>query len=178
MTPSPCRPIRKIMPHRQYYHSVSGRSGSGDENARVVDDLGNVICTARDRDTADLITLLLNEYTHQKQQSGECSQTWAEIDSDIAISQQLHRDPAPRIDAARFRADIDAMADQSIAEVSELELRTLAAEILGSELAVSLWLGSPQPGLDGRLPSDLIQTPEGQRLVLDLLVRIQHGVYT
>lgn len=166
------------MPHRQYYHSVSGRLGSGDENPRVVDDLGNVICTARDKDTADLITLLLNEYTHQYQRDRECIQVGAEIGNDVTISQQLHRDLAPRIDAARFRADIDAVADQSISEVSEHELRTLAAEVLGSEEVVSLWLDSPQPGLGGRLPSDLIKTSEGQRLVLDLLVRIQHGVYT
>lgn len=42
---------------------------------------------------------------------------------------------------------------------------------------VSHWLDRPLPALDGRRPVELLDTPDGQRLVSDLLTRLQSGAY-
>jgi hypothetical protein len=38
--------------------------------------------------------------------------------------------------------------------------------------AVELWVHSPHPDLEGRKPLDVLQTPEGEHLVRELLERI------
>jgi putative toxin-antitoxin system antitoxin component (TIGR02293 family) len=52
-----------------------------------------------------------------------------------------------------------------------------AAEVMESPEAVRLWLETPNYGLGIRRPIDLIDSGEGGQ-VLDLLGRIQHGVFS
>jgi len=52
-----------------------------------------------------------------------------------------------------------------------------AAEVMESSEAVRLWLETPNYGLGFRRPIDLIDSGEGDQ-VLDLLGRIQHGVFS
>ena len=42
---------------------------------------------------------------------------------------------------------------------------------------VAHWLETPLPALGGRLPAELMDTPEGQSLVSDLVARLQSGAY-
>jgi len=55
-------------------------------------------------------------------------------------------------------------------------LYLLAAEVLEDADAARDWLRSPQLGLDGRVPLDLLSTDAGSREIEALLVRIEHGV--
>lgn len=43
---------------------------------------------------------------------------------------------------------------------------------------LSHWLEEPLPALDGKKPRDILGTIEGQRLVADLLARMQSGAFS
>jgi putative toxin-antitoxin system antitoxin component (TIGR02293 family) len=58
------------------------------------------------------------------------------------------------------------------------ELLAQATQTLGSQEAGERWFNSPQIGLDGKRPVDLVTTPPGAELVEDLLTRVEYGVYT
>lgn len=74
-----------------------------------------------------------------------------------------------------FLAEVTALAGKKVADYVLAE----ATRILGTEEAAMYWLSMPTPSLPGRAkPIDLLSTPGGCQLVLDLLVRIEHGVYT
>lgn len=53
-----------------------------------------------------------------------------------------------------------------------------AAQILGSREEALAWMRTPQIGLDGAVPEDLLGDPEGRKLVLQLLIRMEFGVYS
>lgn len=55
-------------------------------------------------------------------------------------------------------------------------LLSLATEVLESRKAVKNWLSSPQPGLGGKKPLDLMLTEAGCQEVEALLGRIEYGV--
>lgn len=57
-------------------------------------------------------------------------------------------------------------------------LTRLAADVLESEETGRKWLLSPQVGLGGAVPLDYATTEIGAREVEDLLLRIEHGVYS
>ncbi len=42
---------------------------------------------------------------------------------------------------------------------------------------VARWLEQPLPALGGQRPAELMDTPDGQRLVADLVARMQSGAY-
>ena len=52
-----------------------------------------------------------------------------------------------------------------------------ATEVFEDVAEARLWLQTPQYGLGGAIPLDLIQTTAGFREVEKLLTRIDHGVY-
>jgi putative toxin-antitoxin system antitoxin component (TIGR02293 family) len=52
-----------------------------------------------------------------------------------------------------------------------------AVEVFGSKEEVEQWLHSPAMGLNGRRPIDLLESPEGKRLVKEFLSRLEFGVY-
>jgi putative toxin-antitoxin system antitoxin component (TIGR02293 family) len=79
-------------------------------------------------------------------------------------------------------AEKDPAASLTVDEGSRLwkftELLAQATQTLGSQEAAEKWLNSPQIGLDGKLPVDLLTTIPGAELVEDLLMRMEYGVYT
>lgn len=56
-------------------------------------------------------------------------------------------------------------------------VRLLAEAVLGSAMEARRWLAVPAMGLDRKVPRELLSTPEGRRLVVTLLYRIDTGVY-
>lgn len=58
------------------------------------------------------------------------------------------------------------------------EILATATAIFGSQAEAEEWLESPAIGLDQRRPIELLATPAGVKLVEDLLVRLEYGVYT
>lgn len=53
-----------------------------------------------------------------------------------------------------------------------------AVEVLGNERDALHWLQTPRFALNNQIPLKLIETDEGQQEVLDLLGRIEHGVFS
>lgn len=67
----------------------------------------------------------------------------------------------------------DGGPPKDVTSVYELATRTL-----GSQEAAKIWLNSPQLGLGGNRPVDLLTTESGREQVETLLLRLEHGVYT
>ncbi len=79
-------------------------------------------------------------------------------------------------------AERDPAAKLTVDEGSRLwrftELLVQATQTLGSREAAEKWFATPQPGLDGRRPIELMATAPGAELVEDLLIRMEYDVYT
>ena len=58
------------------------------------------------------------------------------------------------------------------------EILAKAVSVFGTQAAAEAWMSRPAVGLDRRRPLDLLATPEGRRLVVEHLTRLEHGVYT
>ena len=58
------------------------------------------------------------------------------------------------------------------------EVMNRALKLQGSCEAALQWMRTPAPALDGNTPLDALATPDGAELVMDLLTRLEHGVYT
>ena len=56
-------------------------------------------------------------------------------------------------------------------------VKNRAAEIFGSFDAGDDWLNTPARGLNYKTPSHLLNTEAGRQEVLDMLARIDYGVY-
>ncbi len=57
-------------------------------------------------------------------------------------------------------------------------LYALAREVFGDPAIAREWLKTPQPGLNGRVPLELVRTEVGAREVENLLGRLEYGVLT
>jgi hypothetical protein len=89
----------------------------------------------------------------------------------LAQTRKRLRQVAARADDAAF-----ALALRSTPEGRAILRR--ATSVFGSEAAVRFWMGQPAFGLSGILPSDLIVTIAGRETVLELLERLDFGVYS
>lgn len=58
------------------------------------------------------------------------------------------------------------------------ELMVRATGIFGSQEEAERWFRSPAMALDQKRPIDLVTSSIGARMVEQLLIRIEHGVYT
>ena len=66
-------------------------------------------------------------------------------------------------------------ADKAI-ELARLYERGI--EVLGSEKAFSGWIKTPNLALGGEIPFNLLDTRIGFKMILDILGRIEHGVFS
>jgi len=57
-------------------------------------------------------------------------------------------------------------------------LYKLAEEVLENQEAAIHWLHRPQPGLNERVPLELMRTEAGAKEVEELLYRIEYGIYS
>lgn len=61
----------------------------------------------------------------------------------------------------------------------EIELRKAATDLFaGDEQSAAEWLNKPAKALNGRKPIDMAESDAELRLALDLIGRLQHGVFT
>lgn len=91
----------------------------------------------------------------------------ATIDRKVRENRPLSSDEGSRVlGLVRLVGQVQAMVEES-------------GDPRGFDAAawVAAWLGRPLPALGGQKPEDLMDTAEGQRLVGDLLARIQSGAY-
>ena len=83
----------------------------------------------------------------------------------------------PRTLARRKRAGrLEADESDRLSRVARLAAQ--AAVSLGSRDKASAWLRAPNRALGGAVPLRLLDTDPGAREVEDLLLRIDHGVYS
>jgi putative toxin-antitoxin system antitoxin component (TIGR02293 family) len=101
----------------------------------------------------------------------ELAQTRAQFSSLMNVSERT---------LARYADDATRHVDAAIAEraLRLARIQALAEYVLEDATAGRQWLATPQPGLRGRAPNDLIGSEFGAREVETLLNRIEHGVYT
>lgn len=52
-----------------------------------------------------------------------------------------------------------------------------ATEVFDTPNQFNTWLRTPIPALGGKMPEELLKTRKGIRQLLDILGRIEHGVY-
>lgn len=48
----------------------------------------------------------------------------------------------------------------------------------GDNVAAQLWITQPVKGLGGRRPIDMVDSDDNARVVLDLIGRLKHGVFS
>lgn len=61
----------------------------------------------------------------------------------------------------------------------EVELRKAATDLFaGDEQSADEWLNKPAKALNNRKPIDMTNSDAELRLALDLIGRLQHGVFT
>lgn len=58
------------------------------------------------------------------------------------------------------------------------EVLDTAIGVLGSLKSAELWLRSPNQQLNGQQPLERLCQPDGNEIVLGLLGRIEHGVFS
>jgi putative toxin-antitoxin system antitoxin component (TIGR02293 family) len=85
----------------------------------------------------------------------------------------------PKRTAARRKATkgrLNAIESERIMRLS----RTIAAanDVLGSREKAASWIQGHNPALDGLTPLSLLDTDLGLQRVLDILTRIEYGVYS
>ena len=81
--------------------------------------------------------------------------------------------------AHRKRRGEHLSPDESDRLARVLRLHKTALETFdGDADKVSAWLRAPNRALSGEIPLSLVATSDGARLVEDVLLRIEHGVYT
>lgn len=67
--------------------------------------------------------------------------------------------------------------DESLKVLRLAHVLTRAAEVF-DDLGLALsWLQAPAAMLDGATPLSLIDTDDGEKIVMDTLGRIEHGVF-
>ena len=57
-------------------------------------------------------------------------------------------------------------------------LHHVAACVLGTEDRAKRWLETPKKALGGKVPLEHAHTPDGLKEVLELLERLQHGIFS
>jgi hypothetical protein len=80
------------------------------------------------------------------------------------LKDEGHGDPYPQEDI--ITADVDDA------------LLKRATEVTGDEFEALKWFISPNHALGGQRPGDLLKTSKDREQVINLLGRIQHGVYS
>lgn len=71
------------------------------------------------------------------------------------------------------------MADQQTIELNRVVESTIerAVEVIGDRDRALRWMGTPIPALDYATPISVLNREGGEVQVLDVLGRIEHGVY-
>lgn len=72
---------------------------------------------------------------------------------------------------------MDAECPNSLAGVPE-DIFDAAVKVMGSRADAVRWLQGRAIGLDGRVPAEVLRTPDGVKLVRNFLGRLEFGVYT
>ena len=119
----------------------------------------------------DLIPLLRKGLPYEALQS-VTTQLNISIEEASAALQLARRTLARRKDSNR----LDAQESERIVRLADIAAR--AVSVLGSLDNATQWLTTGNRALGGETPISLLDTDVGTRAVDDVLLRIEHGVYS
>jgi putative toxin-antitoxin system antitoxin component (TIGR02293 family) len=103
----------------------------------------------------------------------------AAIESGILTREEAEELVIPRRTPSHRRQKKQHLTLEESDRLSRIaRLTTRAAETFGSQSEAVAWLREPNGALGGARPLDLLRSGEGALLVEQILVRIDHGVYT
>ncbi len=80
------------------------------------------------------------------------------------------------LDRRRLSGKLDRDTSERVVRLAAVAAR--AQEVLGDVAAMRRWLRTPNRALGGQIPTDLLDTEQGAQLVLDVLGRLEHGVFS
>lgn len=83
-------------------------------------------------------------------------------------SRTLHR--------RRLARKLDRDTSERLVRLASVAAR--AQEVLGDDMAMRRWLRAPNRALAGQTPISLLDTEQGAQVVLDVLGRLEHGVFS
>jgi putative toxin-antitoxin system antitoxin component (TIGR02293 family) len=117
---------------------------------------------------ADFIQALAKRMSMPKERlAGTLGLASATVNRKSRSNKPLSRDESSRVlGMARLVGQVQAMVEES-GSPDDFDAATWVAQ----------WLDKPLPAIGGRRPAELMDTPEGQRLVSDLVARLQTGAY-
>lgn len=78
----------------------------------------------------------------------------------------------------RKKEDARLLPSESEKMLRFVRVAARAMDVLGTEANAKAWIRSPIPALRGATPASLLDTDIGTEAVLDVLTRIDHGVYS
>jgi putative toxin-antitoxin system antitoxin component (TIGR02293 family) len=70
----------------------------------------------------------------------------------------------------------NSVVSEHILQIAEVAAK--GAEVFDSKEQFRLWLSLPNKALGNKTPLSLMNTKRGSDMVMDILVRIEHGVYS
>jgi len=70
----------------------------------------------------------------------------------------------------------NSVVSEHILQIAELAAK--GAEVFDSKEQFRLWLSLPNKALGNKTPLSMMNTKRGSDMVMDILVRIEHGVYS
>lgn len=94
---------------------------------------------------------------------GGQNKTLAELRKDLGL-EDCYKGHSEEVRQERDRWDNDNCLQRAI-------------EVFASQEKAQRWMKKPCRALGGKIPEQLMETPEGVEAVLDELTRIEHGVY-
>ncbi|MDQ2736539.1 MAG: DUF2384 domain-containing protein [Pseudomonadota bacterium] len=117
---------------------------------------------------ADFVQALAKRMSMPKERlAGTLGLASATVNRKSRENKPLSRDESSRVlGMARLVGQVQAMVEES-GSPDDFDAATWVAQ----------WLDKPLPALGGRRPAELMDTPEGQSLVADLVARLQTGAY-
>ncbi len=77
----------------------------------------------------------------------------------------------------RLKSPKKLSKNESVKLLEVTDLFLYGVEVFGSKTNFFKWLDLPNTALGGMQPMDLVELPNGSSKVMDLLGRIEHGIY-
>ncbi len=94
-------------------------------------------------------------------------------------SEEMYRIAPPRRPLARRRKHDELLTLAESDRVHRLErISNEANRVFGSEEKANRWLRKPNRALEKAVPIDLLESETGAQVVEEMLVRIEHGMFS
>ena len=139
---------------------------------RLVDVLGGAkVLRIRVSSAMELIPLIRGglDYAAFEAVARAVDGTTDELASSVGVARRT-------LDRRRLSRKLDRDTSERLVRLASVAAR--AQEVLGDAVTMRRWLRSPNRALAGQTPFSLLDTEQGAQIVLDVLGRLEHGVFS